>query len=381
LPAYPDEQFVIGSQFRLSMHCFELSGISFAHENSHRFPRFDSEDARRSFFVGTIGAAGSRTMTNLEDTEIPVADADLDLPPVDTVTLKASRTVQIVTLIAITVPFLGVVAAPFAVWGWGFGWSDLGLLVGMYIVTAFGITVGFHRLFTHRSFETPNWIKFLLGVSGSMALQGSIIQWVGMHRRHHQHSDLKGDPHSPVHHGSGVLGTIKGFFHAHMGWFFDADPADLNRYVKDLKASRSTRICSNLFPLWVALSFIIPAVIGGLVTMSWVGALTGFIWGGLVRMFLVHHVTWSVNSACHLWGFRPFRTNDQSRNNPVFGILAMGEGWHNTHHAFPQSVRHGLRWWEFDSSYVFVKTLSWMGLAWNLKLPSQEVQDKQRRKA
>ena len=144
--------------------------------------------------------------------------------------------------------------------------------------------------------------------------------------------------------------------------------------------SRSTRIASSLFPLWVALSFIIPAVIGGVITMSWVGALTGFIWGGLVRMFLVHHVTWSVNSACHLWGRRPFRTSDQSRNNTIFGILAMGEGWHNTHHAFPQSVRHGLSWWEFDSSYLFIKCLSFFGLAWNLKLPSKEVQEKQRRK-
>lgn len=296
-------------------------------------------------------------------------------PPVE----KASLAVRLVTLIAITIPFLGVIAAPFFLWGWGFGWTDLGLLLGMYFVTAVGITVGFHRLFVHRSFETYMWVKVVLVVLGSMAVQGSMIKWVGMHRRHHQYSDTPDDPHSPQHEGPGILGLLLGFWHAHIGWFFEADPANLEHYVQDLRASRTLRVVSALFPLWIVLGLVIPGVIGGVVTLSWGGVWTGLIWGGLVRVFLVHHVTWSVNSACHLWGFRPFRSDDESRNNIVFGILAMGEGWHNTHHAFPSSARHGLRWWEIDTSYWFIRSLALLGLAWNVKLPTQEAQLRERR--
>ena len=225
--------------------------------------------------------------------------------------------VRLLTLTAIIVPFLGVIAAPFFLWGWGFRWTDLGLLLGMYFLTLLGITVGFHRLFVHRSFETYMWMKFIWAVFGSMAAQGSLFQWVGMHRRHHQHSDTPQDPHSPQHGGRGVLGFLRGFWHAHIGWFFQPNPPDLDRYVKDLSASRSLRVASYLFPLWVALGFVIPAVLGGVITLSWSGVWTGLIWGGLVRLFLVHHVTWSVNSACHLWGFWPYESNDMSRNNII----------------------------------------------------------------
>jgi len=172
---------------------------------------------------------------------------------------------------------------------------------------------------------------------------------------------------------------VRGFWHAHIGWFFQPDPPDLDRYVADLSTSRSLRVVSFLFPLWVALGLVMPAVLGGVITLSWSGVWTGLIWGGLVRLFLVHHVTWSVNSACHLWGFRPFRSNDMSRDNIVFGILALGEGWHNAHHAFPTSARHGLRWWQIDVSYWIIRTLALLGLAWNVKLPTQEAQAKQRR--
>jgi stearoyl-CoA desaturase (Delta-9 desaturase) len=265
------------------------------------------------------------------------------------------------------------------VWGWGFGWTDRGLLLGMYLLTALGITVGFHRLFVHRSFETYTWVKFLWAVLGSMAGQGSLFQWVGMHRRHHQHSDTPDDPHTPHHHGGGVLGLLRGFWHAHIAWFFLPDPPDLDRYVADLRASRALRVASALFPVWVALGLVLPAVLGGVITLSWAGVWTGLIWGGLVRLFLVHHVTWSVNSACHLWGFRPYRSDDQSRNNVVFGILALGEGWHNTHHAFPTSARHGLRWWEVDVSYWVIRALALLGLAWNVKLPTKQAQLREQR--
>ncbi|HVK17781.1 MAG TPA: acyl-CoA desaturase, partial [Fimbriiglobus sp.] len=235
--------------------------------------------------------------------------------------------------------------------------------------------------FVHRSFETYTWVKVIFAALGSMAVQGSMFKWVAYHRRHHQHSDTPDDPHSPHHHGRGVLGLLAGFWHAHIGWFFRPDPTDLDRYLKDLSASPTLRVTSLLFPLWVALGLVIPGVVGGLLTWSWAGVWTGLIWGGLVRLFLVHHVTWSVNSACHLWGLRPYRSDDESRNNVVFGILAMGEGWHNTHHAFPTSARHGLRWWEIDVSYWVIRTLTLVGLAWGLKLPTREAQRRERRTA
>lgn len=316
-----------------------------------------------------------------EATEMPVANPHAELPPVGPTPEGAPLAVRLVTILVIVIPLLGMIAAPFFVWGWGFGWTDLGLLLGMYALTTFGITVGFHRLFVHRSFETFMWMKFIWAVLGSMAVQGSLFQWVGRHRQHHQHSDTPEDPHSPQHGGAGVLGLMRGFWHAHIGWFFDADPPDLYHYVKDLSASRSLRIASYLFPLWVALGLALPAFLGGVITLSWGGVWTGLIWGGLVRLFIVHHVTWSVNSACHLWGFRPYHSNDMSRNNVMFGILAMGEGWHNTHHAFPTSARHGLRWWQIDVSYWVIRSLALVGLAWNLKLPTEEAQAKERRNA
>jgi len=313
-----------------------------------------------------------------EAIELPVANPAAELPPIDETPKHASLAVRLVTLITIIVPLLGVVAAPFFVWGWGFGWTDLGLLLGMYVLTSLGITVGFHRLFVHRSFEAYMWVKFFWAILGSMAMQGSLFQWVAVHRRHHQHSDTTEDPHSPQNKGKGVLGLLRGFWHAHIGWFFKADPPRLERYIADLSANRTLRAASRLFPLWVAVGFVIPAVLGGVITLSWGGVWTGLVWGGLVRLFLVHHVTWSVNSSCHLWGLHPYKCNDHSRNNFVFGILALGEGWHNNHHAFPTSARHGLRWWQIDVSYWVIRTMALLGLAWNLKLPSKQAQEKMR---
>jgi len=312
-----------------------------------------------------------------EQTVLPVADPAVELPSVPPG--RAALLVRVATLIVIVVPLLGLVAAPFFLWGWGFSWVDLGLLAGMYLFSALGITVGFHRLFVHRSFETYAWVKFVLALFGSMAAQGSLFKWVAYHRRHHQHSDTPDDPHTPHHHGPGVLGVLRGAWHAHVGWLFQPDPPGLDEYVKDLRKSRTLRVASALFPLWIALGLAIPGVVGGLVKMSWAGVWTGLVWGGLVRIFLVHHVTWSVNSACHLWGLRPYRSADESRNNAVFGILALGEGWHNTHHAFPTSARHGLRWWQVDVSYYVIRLLAWAGLVWNLRLPSAESRERAQR--
>jgi len=211
-----------------------------------------------------------------------------------------------------------------------------------------------------------------------MAVQGPLLKWVATHRRHHQYSDRQEDPHSPHHHGQGVLGLLRGAWHAHLGWLFHPEPPDLDRYIKDLHQSRMLRMVNALFPVWVAAGLLIPAVLGGLLTKTWVGVGSGLVWGGLVRIFVVHHVTWSINSVCHLWGRRPYRSDDQSRDNVVFGFLGLGEGWHHTHHAFPTSARHGLRWWQLDLSYWVIKALALLGLAWNVKVPTKKAQAAQR---
>ena len=281
---------------------------------------------------------------------------------------------RIGTLLGITIPLAGVAAAIALTWSWGFSWVDLGLLLGMYVLTAGGVTIGYHRLFVHRSYETTMPVKFMLAAIASMAVESGLMKWVALHRRHHQHSDTEHDVHSPHHSGSGFRGFLIGFWHSHIGFAFKADPPNLDHYVKDLTASPTLRVANRLFTVWVLLGLAIPAAIGGAISGTWAGVLTGLIWGGFVRIFLVHHVTWSVNSACHIWGRRPYRSEDQSRDNVIFGILALGEGWHNTHHAFPTSARHGLRWWQLDMSYWMIRFLALVGLARNLKLPSRQAQ-------
>jgi stearoyl-CoA desaturase (Delta-9 desaturase) len=311
-------------------------------------------------------------MTDLpESTVLPVANPPADLP-VDSNAERISLTLRVTNLIAVILPLVGLAAAIVMLWGWGFYWTDFGLLLGMYLSTAIGITVGFHRLFTHHSFETNRVVQFILAVLGSMAVEGPVLEWVALHRRHHQHSDDPQDPHSPHNHGRGVRGILLGFWHAHLGWIFEPAPPDLPRYVPDLQQNGAVRKVSALFPMWVAAGLLIPAALGGLLTATWTGVLSGFAWGGLARVFLVHHVTWSVNSICHIWGTQPFRSHDQSRNNAMIGLLSLGEGWHNTHHAFPTSARHGLRWWEIDASYWVIRALAMVGLAWNVKLPSKQ---------
>jgi stearoyl-CoA desaturase (delta-9 desaturase) len=281
--------------------------------------------------------------------------------------------VKAVTLLAVVVPLLGLAAAVVLLWGHGFSWVHLVLLLGMYLLTVLGITVGFHRLFTHRAFEAKRGVKAVFAVLGSMAVQGPLLEWVALHRRHHQHSDGAEDPHSPHAHGGGVKGVLRGMWHAHVGWLFKPYAAGWQRYVGDLARDGLLRRISALFPLWVSLGLLIPAVLGGVLTMTWTGVLLGFIWGGLTRIFLVHHVTWSINSVCHLWGSRPYETRgDQSRNNLVLGLLALGEGWHNNHHAFPTSARHGLRWWQIDASYWVIQCLAALGLAWKVRVPAAE---------
>lgn len=286
--------------------------------------------------------------------------------------IKLSLGVRIANIVAIVGPFLGVIAAMVALWGWGFSWQHLVIMIVMYVITGMGITIGFHRYFTHKSFETIRPVKWALAIFGSMAVEGPLLKWVAQHRRHHQHSDHDDDPHSPHLHGHGIKGLIQGMWHSHMGWIFQPDVPGLSKYVADLVTDRGVRNISKLFPLWVVVGLVLPTLIGGLATWSWKGAILGLLWGGLVRIFVVHHITWSINSVCHIWGTQPFRSHDHSKNNPIFGVLAFGEGWHNNHHAFPTSARHGLRWWELDSSYIVIRLMEKLRLAHKVRVPSPE---------
>ncbi len=292
-----------------------------------------------------------------------------------------SRTARLIDLTAIIVPFLVFIAAVIAMWGRGFGWAELGIMTGMYLITGLGVTVGFHRLFAHKAFETRRLSRIVIAVLGSMSVQGPLMWWVALHRKHHHHSDEEGDPHSPHTHGSSVRGLVAGAWHAHVGWLFKRDGPGLARYVPDLMKDRALRLISELYPLWAAIGLILPAVAGGLLTRSWIGVLWGFVWGGLVRVFLVHHVTWSVNSVCHIWGTRPYASHDHSRNNFIIGLLALGEGWHNNHHAFPTSARHGLHWWQFDITWCVIRAMKWLGLASAVRVPATQVMQAKRTNA
>ncbi len=289
----------------------------------------------------------------------------------------ADRKLAIINLFAVLVPPLGLVSAIVLLWGVAFnGWYLL-LLGAMTLITGAGITVGYHRLCTHKSFSTSGVLRYLFAAAGSMAAQGPVIRWCAEHRRHHQCSDTQDDPHSPHMSrdgswGEGLWATLRGAFHAHVGWLFAGHGKGLGKYANDLKADRALVLADRQFVPWVIAGLVFPAALAGLISASWWGALLGFLWGGLVRVFVVHHITWSVNSVCHLWGSQPYDSSDESRNNVVVAFLAMGEGWHNNHHAFPASARHGLRWWEFDLSYLFIRTLALVGLVRNVRVPSPD---------
>jgi stearoyl-CoA desaturase (delta-9 desaturase) len=278
----------------------------------------------------------------------------------------------VANFVAVTVPFIGLVVAIYGLWGWGITRVDLALFLSFGMLTGFGITIGFHRLFTHRSFVATAPVKFLLAVFGCMAVEGPLFRWVATHRRHHQYSDDVDDPHSPHACGGAYYGLIRGWWYGHIGWIFTRDEVDLGLYVNDLQKDPLLRWVNRHCMTWVVLGLLIPAAIGGLASGSWRGALTGLLWGGLVRTFLVHHITWSVNSVCHLWGTRPFQCRDQSRNNFLFALIAMGEGWHHNHHAFPTSARMGMRWWEIDMGYLFIRTLKAVGLVRSVRVPDRE---------
>ncbi|MCI0362214.1 MAG: fatty acid desaturase [Planctomycetaceae bacterium] len=278
-------------------------------------------------------------------------------------------------LTAVLLPLLGTMAAVVLCWRLGFmGWLYLAMLVGGWLSTGTGITIGFHRLLTHRSFDTYRWIRLTWMTLGALSVEGSPLVWCAVHRRHHELSDQPGDPHSPHLHGTGLWNSLRGLWYGHAGWLFTGywSSPDLARYVPDLLADKALVTVDRLYYLWVLVSLALPAAIGGLATLSWQGAVLGLIWGGLVRIFVTHHITWSINSICHVFGRQNFATNDHSRNNLLCGLFGLGEGWHNNHHAFPTSARHGLAWWQFDLSWLVIRGMELVGLAWNVRLPSDK---------
>ncbi|MGA2454882.1 MAG: acyl-CoA desaturase [Solirubrobacteraceae bacterium] len=281
----------------------------------------------------------------------------------------AFATIDQVANVAVMVVPLGLVAlAAWRAWGGALRWPDLVALAVTYVLTGLGITVGFHRLLTHRSFKTSPALRALFAALGSAAVEGPVIEWVANHRKHHQFSDEPGDPHSPhVDHASGWRGAFGGLFHAHVGWILGGDAlANEQRYAKDLLADPVVRFVDRTFVLWVALGLAFPFGLGYALTGSLAGALTALLWGGAVRMFLLHHATFSINSLCHFFGRRSYVTGDQSRNLLWLALPTLGEAWHNNHHAFPTSARHGLRWWQLDPSAWLIAGLERAGLVWDV---------------
>jgi stearoyl-CoA desaturase (delta-9 desaturase) len=289
---------------------------------------------------------------------------------------EMTKTEKIANLGAVVVPFAATLLAIAFLWNDLVSTRDLIIAATMYLLTAIGITVGFHRLLTHRSFQTSKPLEYLFAVLGSMAVQGPVISWVADHRKHHAHTDVAGDPHSPhVGHGGGLRGVLAGLWHAHSGWLMSTQGrADWKRYAAELCEDPGMRAISRRFVPLVLTGLALPALAGYLLSGTLAGAATGFLWGGLVRVFFVHHVTWSVNSVCHFVGSRRFDVEDKSTNVFWLALPSLGESWHHNHHAFPRSAVHGLRRWEVDLSGSVISTMEKLGLARNVVRISPERQ-------
>ncbi|MCB1743119.1 MAG: acyl-CoA desaturase [Gammaproteobacteria bacterium] len=291
------------------------------------------------------------------------------------VTLTRPEVLRIQRAIALAVvllPLLGTILALVLWFRNGIHAIELASLVAMYLLSMLGVTVGLHRYFAHRSFKTGRFMQIFLAVAGSMAAQGPILFWVSTHRRHHAHSDHEGDPHSPNLHGDGLAGTMRGLWHAHIGWMFEGSLADVAHYARDILRDRTLLRIHQTYLLWVSLGLALPALAGGLITGTLEGAFVAFLWGGLVRIFLVNHASWCVGSVCHRFGTRPFDTRDNSANNYTVALLAFGEGLQNNHHAFPASYRHAVYWWQPDLSAWVICLMKYLGLAWALRAPSAQ---------
>jgi stearoyl-CoA desaturase (delta-9 desaturase) len=305
-------------------------------------------------------------------------------PLVGTVRDKPLTSARIITLIAIIVPPLALLSITGLLWGVAVRPVDLITFAVLYVVCGLGITIGFHRLFSHRAFKTTRTLTAVWAILGSMTLQGPVTQWVTDHRKHHALSDKEGDPHSPHHgYGGGWKGVVKGLWHAQVGWLLTTKGLERGeRYGKDLYADPLIRWIDRLYMVWLVLSLAIPFMVG-----YWVGGgsialgFECFIWAGLLRVFVFDHLTWSVNSICHMFGKRTFNTDDESRNVWVLAVPVFGEAWHNNHHAFPGSARHGLTWKQVDVSWMLIRGMERLGWVWDVKVPTSERQRLRKAKA
>ena len=294
------------------------------------------------------------------------------LPP------RATTAQRLSAALLVVLPLAAVIFAVVIFWSHGIGWLDLGLAVFMYIVTGLGLSVGFHRLFSHRSFEPARWLKVTLAIAGTMGVEGSVSSWVAQHRRHHAYTDRPGDPHSPVPDGPGLANQLRGLWHAHAGWLFVHNEVNANRWNKDLQDDTDLAFVTDTVVVWTVLSFLAPTAIGWLVTGTLKGALLAALWAGAVRVALLHHVTWSTNSLCHTFGTQPYGNRDRSTNFSPLALLSFGEAWHNAHHAFPRSARHGVDIGQIDISAGVIKIFERLGWATNTHWIRRSVMDRRR---
>jgi stearoyl-CoA desaturase (delta-9 desaturase) len=278
----------------------------------------------------------------------------------------------VITALIVGVPFLALAVGVVSLWGRGVGMRDVLLAVSLYFLTGHGMTIGFHRLLAHKSFVARRSLKLTLIALGSMSFEGGPISWVANHRRHHVFSDTADDPHSPQHRGGGSGGLLKGLWHAHVGWLFTARSTSRQRHASDLLADRDIVVMDALFPIWCVVSLALPFGLGWLLGGTLAAALSALLWAGLVRICVLHHATWSVNSVCHTFGRRPFATKDRSSNVAMLAVISMGESWHNSHHAFPRSVRHGLLRGQWDSSARLIRAFERLALADELHWPNPD---------
>ncbi len=296
----------------------------------------------------------------------PMAVAD-PCRPDDPVVVHASQKLITVGIVAGPAVALAIVIP--LLWGHAVNLSDLVVGVVFYLLTGFGITIGFHRLFTHRAFGPRRTLKIVLAVLGSMAVEGSLTSWVATHRRHHMYSDAPGDPHSPHRYGDRGTALLRGLAFSHVGWLFVSDASSAARYAPDMLRDRDIQRIDRLFPVLAVASLALPLGIGYLLSGTLAGALTALLWAGLVRMALLHHVTWSVNSLCHTFGRRPEGTADRSTNLWVLAVISLGDSWHNIHHAHPSWARHGARPGMIDPSAWLIRRFEHLGWATRVRWP------------
>jgi stearoyl-CoA desaturase (delta-9 desaturase) len=294
----------------------------------------------------------------------PVVVAEDEGPP--------SQAARIVTALVVGIPFIALVLGVIMLWGRGIHLRDLILAIAFYLVVGHGISIGYHRLLAHRSFAACRSLKVAFVALGSMAYEGGPIGWVANHRRHHIFADKAGDPHSPLHRGGGVGGQLRGLWHAHLGWLFTARSTSSRRHAADLLADRDIVVLNAMFPVWCVVSLALPFGLGWLLGGTIGAAVSALFWAGLVRVCVLHHATWSINSLCHMFGRRPFVTKDHSSNVGVLAVVSMGESWHNGHHAFPRSARHGLLHGQLDTSALLIRGFERLGWVGDVHWPTPE---------